>query len=202
MTRYRLGSDFPREGFVQAALEQHFADCQRHAVGHADFACTDADGRQWLIEAKGEPRTSALISGPDLDRSCRGHHHRSGRPPSRCPTPRNLPARERGHRSGPAGRSTFTGSWSTPPASFGSSGRVTDAAGLLYVTAPVRRRNAHDSWPATVGKSSTCGTLPPAMSVRSRSRYGFCPSSTILSTLGETRLAESWTLTSHDRQGD
>src|SRR3954471_8979077 len=54
MTHYRLGTDFPREGFVQAALEQHFADCQKHAIGHADFACSDEYGRRWLIEAKGE----------------------------------------------------------------------------------------------------------------------------------------------------
>src|SRR5687767_2627475 len=54
MAQYKLGRDFPREGFVQAALEQHFASCRRHAIGHADFACTDESGRQWLIEAKGE----------------------------------------------------------------------------------------------------------------------------------------------------
>jgi hypothetical protein len=52
VARYRLRSEFPREGFLQEALELHFADCRRHAVGHADLACTDAEGRRWLIEAQ------------------------------------------------------------------------------------------------------------------------------------------------------
>jgi hypothetical protein len=51
---YRLGTDFPREGFVQGALEQHFAGCERFAAGHADLACVDRAGVRWIIEAKGE----------------------------------------------------------------------------------------------------------------------------------------------------
>ena len=54
MTHYKLGTAFPREGFVQAALERHFGECERHVIGYADFACVDADGRRWVIEAKGE----------------------------------------------------------------------------------------------------------------------------------------------------
>jgi len=51
---YRLGTDFPHEGFVQAALEQYFAGCERFAAGHADLACVDQAGVRWIIEAKGE----------------------------------------------------------------------------------------------------------------------------------------------------
>ena len=54
MTDFPLGSDFPREGFVQRAIERHFASCARAVAGHADFACTDERGRRWLVEAKGE----------------------------------------------------------------------------------------------------------------------------------------------------
>jgi hypothetical protein len=51
---YRLGTDFPREGFVQDALELHFAGCSRFTAGHADLACVDRAGVRWIIEAKGE----------------------------------------------------------------------------------------------------------------------------------------------------
>jgi hypothetical protein len=54
VTGFPLGESFPREGFVQRAVERHFAACERVAVGHADFACVDPKGRHWLIEAKGE----------------------------------------------------------------------------------------------------------------------------------------------------
>jgi hypothetical protein len=54
MSVFPLGVEFPREGFVQGAVERHFASCTRVTVGHADFACTDDAGRRWLIEAKGE----------------------------------------------------------------------------------------------------------------------------------------------------
>src|SRR5919199_1964145 len=54
MTEFPLGSDFPREGFVQRAIERHFASCAPAEAGHADFACTDERGRRWLVEAKGE----------------------------------------------------------------------------------------------------------------------------------------------------
>jgi hypothetical protein len=54
MTNYRLGTEFPREGFVQAALERHFSACARESAGHADLACRDENGQRWLIEAKGE----------------------------------------------------------------------------------------------------------------------------------------------------
>jgi hypothetical protein len=54
VTEFRLDSDLPREGFVQRAIERHFASCARAEAGHADFACTDERGRRWLVEAKGE----------------------------------------------------------------------------------------------------------------------------------------------------
>jgi hypothetical protein len=60
VTRFALGEDFPFEGFVQQAIERHFAGCARLDVGHADFACTDGHGRRWLIEAKGQTSSVGL----------------------------------------------------------------------------------------------------------------------------------------------
>ena len=51
---------FPREGFVQAALERHFATCERFDAGMADFACVDAQAERWVIEAKGETSDTGL----------------------------------------------------------------------------------------------------------------------------------------------
>lgn len=54
MKGYRLGDEFPREAFVQAAIERHFSDCERLEAGWADFACRDAGGNLSRIEAKGK----------------------------------------------------------------------------------------------------------------------------------------------------
>ena len=54
---YRLGTDFPREGFVQAALEAYFSGLGFRAFthGHVDYAGLHPDTREtWLVEAKGE----------------------------------------------------------------------------------------------------------------------------------------------------
>jgi hypothetical protein len=57
---FKLGVNFPREGFVQATLESQFSLCERLEVGWADFACVDHQGRRWVIEAKGETSSSGL----------------------------------------------------------------------------------------------------------------------------------------------
>jgi hypothetical protein len=68
--RYRLGVDFPSEGFVQAAIERHFSDLgfAIDVDGHADLFCTHPDRSEcWLIEAKGK------TSDPGLDfKTCLG----------------------------------------------------------------------------------------------------------------------------------
>jgi hypothetical protein len=52
---HRLGDEFPHEGFVQRALERHFANCSISAAGTADYACIDErTGERWIIEAKGK----------------------------------------------------------------------------------------------------------------------------------------------------
>jgi hypothetical protein len=51
---YPRGLAFPREGFVQRAIETHFASATVQRLGFADLACTDSAGRRWLVEAKGE----------------------------------------------------------------------------------------------------------------------------------------------------
>lgn len=59
--RYHLGSDFPSEGFVQAAIEARFATCRREAVPHVDFVGIDpSNGERWWIEAKGETSDTGL----------------------------------------------------------------------------------------------------------------------------------------------
>ena len=53
---YQLGSEFPHEGFVQAALERYFADLGFgvDVDGHADLVCAHSgSGERWLVEAKG-----------------------------------------------------------------------------------------------------------------------------------------------------
>jgi hypothetical protein len=52
-SRYQLGGDYPHEGFVQTAIENHFASARRVPGGTADLICIDGDGSRWLIEAKG-----------------------------------------------------------------------------------------------------------------------------------------------------
>jgi hypothetical protein len=56
MANFRLGTDFPREGFVQQALERHFCapDYEPLEVGQVDLACVHKpSGERWIIEAKG-----------------------------------------------------------------------------------------------------------------------------------------------------
>ena len=53
---FKRGAEFPHEGFVQAAIERHFASTGHRPsqVKHSDFACEDPrTGRRWVIEAKG-----------------------------------------------------------------------------------------------------------------------------------------------------
>ncbi len=58
MTRraYARGVEFPNEGFVQAAVEEHFRarGCEFLPSGDADLACRDPSTRViWIVEAKG-----------------------------------------------------------------------------------------------------------------------------------------------------
>jgi hypothetical protein len=55
-----LGDQFPREGFVQAALERHFSGCELVDGGTVDFVCRDSHGVKWIIEAKGETSATGL----------------------------------------------------------------------------------------------------------------------------------------------
>jgi len=55
-----LGDQFPREGFVQAAIERHFSACERFEAGYADLACVDEAGQRWVVEAKGETSDTGL----------------------------------------------------------------------------------------------------------------------------------------------
>lgn len=53
---YKRGMDFPNEGFVQQAIEAHFASLgfSRGRVRHADYAGHHLKtGERWLVEAKG-----------------------------------------------------------------------------------------------------------------------------------------------------
>ncbi|KAB8140329.1 hypothetical protein F8S13_24160 [Chloroflexia bacterium SDU3-3] len=62
-TGFQLGSTFPHEGFVQAAVEQFFLRQGFIAIprGHADFACRHPDtNEEWLIEAKGKTKEVGL----------------------------------------------------------------------------------------------------------------------------------------------
>lgn len=68
--QYKRGSEFPHEGFVQAALERHFEDAgyRLDTSTHVDLLCTHpATGDAWHIEAKG--KTTAI--GLDF-RTCLG----------------------------------------------------------------------------------------------------------------------------------
>jgi hypothetical protein len=54
---FKLGTEFPREGFVQRCLERHFGEngYKRTSAGHTDFACIHpSSGERWVVEAKGE----------------------------------------------------------------------------------------------------------------------------------------------------
>ena len=55
--RYKLGENFPNEGFVQRVIEQHFASLgfQVEPVEHTDFVCVHPEtSERWVIEAKGQ----------------------------------------------------------------------------------------------------------------------------------------------------
>lgn len=59
--RYRLGTDFPGEGFVQAAVEEHFRNLgfAVDAAGDIDLLCRHSGSEEcWHIEVKG--KTSAI----------------------------------------------------------------------------------------------------------------------------------------------
>ena len=54
--RFKLGTQFPAEGFVQRAIEAHFLKrgYARDDAGHADLVCTHPEtGEKWRVEAKG-----------------------------------------------------------------------------------------------------------------------------------------------------
>ena len=54
---YRYPKEFPREAFVQSAIERHFLEHGFETIkgGHTDLACRHpATGERWIIEAKGE----------------------------------------------------------------------------------------------------------------------------------------------------
>ena len=56
MASFQLGTDYPRERFVQPALERHFyaPDYEPLEVGQVDLACVHRpSGERWIIEAKG-----------------------------------------------------------------------------------------------------------------------------------------------------
>jgi hypothetical protein len=56
-TGYRYSADFPREAFVQEAIERHFkpTEFQRERHETADLVChSDRLKQRWIIEAKGE----------------------------------------------------------------------------------------------------------------------------------------------------
>lgn len=67
---YKLGTGFPAEGFVQAAVERHFRELgfDVDANGQIDLLCVNpSNGERWQIEAKGK------TSQPGLDfRTCLG----------------------------------------------------------------------------------------------------------------------------------
>ena len=68
--QYKRGIEFPHEGFVQAAIEQHFerAGYSLDTSTHVDLLCTHpVAGDAWHIEAKG--KTTAI--GLDF-RTCLG----------------------------------------------------------------------------------------------------------------------------------
>lgn len=54
---FELGTEFPSEGFVQRAVEEHFARLGFKTVphGYVDYYGTDPNtGDTWLVEAKGK----------------------------------------------------------------------------------------------------------------------------------------------------
>lgn len=61
--RFPLGVEFPAEGFIQQALENHFASLGYELLdeGHTDLACTNPQtGDRWIIEAKGHSSSIGL----------------------------------------------------------------------------------------------------------------------------------------------
>ncbi len=58
---FKLGYDFPSEGFVQLAIEKFFAKEGYQVVEfrYADYCCLNpANGQKWIVEAKG--KTTAI----------------------------------------------------------------------------------------------------------------------------------------------
>ena len=104
---HRLGYEFPREGFIQAALEQHFAACERFDAGWADLACVDESGVRWVVEAKGETSDTGLDFRTGLGQLLQGMSDPQARyalanarhPEVRAPTGARVRARALGSRS-------------------------------------------------------------------------------------------------------
>lgn len=76
---YPLGDQFPREGFVIAALDRHFVGCERFTAGDADLACTDREGVRWIIEAKGETGSTGTDFRTGLGQLIQGMGDREAR---------------------------------------------------------------------------------------------------------------------------
>jgi len=60
--RFRNGVDFPNEGFVQLALDRHFANLgfTQHCGSRADIDLRNpGSGLRWVVEAKGGTRQNS-----------------------------------------------------------------------------------------------------------------------------------------------
>jgi hypothetical protein len=60
--RFRNGVEFPNEGFVQLALDRHFADLgfTEHCGSRADIDLRNpSTGVRWVVEAKGDTKQNA-----------------------------------------------------------------------------------------------------------------------------------------------
>ena len=79
---YHHPSDYPREAFVQAAIERYFQalGCVGHeTAGSADLACDCLSGETWIIEAKGETTQVGLDFRTGLGQLLQGMHDASAK---------------------------------------------------------------------------------------------------------------------------
>jgi hypothetical protein len=76
---YKRGLDFPHEGFVQLAIEEHFRKAGFHLVadGRVDLLCSHpVTGESWHIEAKGHTTQVGLDFRTGLGQLVQSMHHR------------------------------------------------------------------------------------------------------------------------------
>ena len=76
--RYKRGTEFPHEAFVQAAVEHHFesAGYLLDSGGRVDLHATDAlSGERWHIEAKGVTSQVGLDFRTGLGQLVQGMEH-------------------------------------------------------------------------------------------------------------------------------